>query len=197
MFFLMVLCGLVRYVEVPFIALRVESLCEAGKAAYWTGIISSVVSCGAIVSGVVGGYLSDKLSPRTLLIPIMLIASVAIFLQGLVQSLLVFTVARTLLYVVAGGIQPILQKTLSGVTPARKRGSVFGFASTSLQVGIMIASVVGSWVYYAWGNNVCGVFFVGSALLLLSLPVFLVCLSMAMNQKFYRLYTLQHLAAKK
>ena len=197
MFFLMVLCGLVRYVEVPFIALRVESLCEAGKAAYWTGIISSVVSCGAIVSGVVGGYLSDKLSPRTLLIPIMLIASVAIFLQGLVQSLLVFTVARTLLYVVAGGIQPILQKTLSGVTPARKRGSVFGFASTSLQVGIMIASVVGSWVYYAWGNNVCGVFFVGSALLLLSLPVFLVCLSTAMNQKFYRLYTLQHLAAEK
>ena len=61
----------------------------------------------------------------------------------------------------------------------------------------MIASVVGSWVYYAWGNNVCGVFFVGSALLLLSLPVFLVCLSTAMNQKFYRLYTLQHLAAKK
>ena len=197
MFFLMALGGLVRSVEVPFIALRVESLCEPGKAAYWTGIVSAVVSCGAIVSGVVGGYLSDKLSPRTLLIPIILIASVSMILQGAVENLLIFTISRTLLYVVAGGIHPILQKILSGVTPARKRGAVFGFASTSGQLGIMLASALGSAVYYLWNNDVRGVFYVGGILMCLSLPVFLWCLSRVMSQKFYRLYTLKHAAEQK
>ena len=53
----------------------------------------------------------------------------------------------------SGGISPLLQKVLSGATPRKKRGAVFGFSSTANGVGIMISSIVSGWTFAYFSLN--------------------------------------------
>ena len=183
LFGLFLLTGIIRQYENPYIALKIEALCGKETASYWTGIVSAAVCCGAIFAGVIGGYLSDKLPPKKLLLPIMLISGAALALQGFAGSLLAFAAARTVLYMAAGGIQPILQKILTSVTPRRKRGAVFGFSTTAMNSGVMLAAVFSGWTVFAMGLN--SVFYVGGLLFIAVIPVFMNFLSVAMNQKYY------------
>ena len=167
LFFVM---GLLRNIEVPYIALRIEELTSKEEAARLTGLISAIVCAGAILSGIVNGYLADKLSARQLLLPIFIVSSLALFMQGQ-GSIIVFTVGRTLLYLMAGGVQPILQKVLSAITPKANRGSSFGMSSLASNAGAMIAAVIGGYCFTYLHTN--GVFFTASVFFLLSLPLFL------------------------
>ena len=168
---LFMLMGALRSVEKPFIALRIAEMTSKETAAYWTGIISAIVCVGAIVSGAVAGGLADRFHPRKLAIPIMIISAVSLFIQGLGDKLVVFTIFRIMLYLAAGGIQPMLQKVLSGITPQEKRGSSFGFSSCLGQVGVMTSALIGG--YFAAKFGVKGVFLGGGVLMLVSLPIFL------------------------
>jgi len=80
---LFLLSGLIRYFETPYIALKIEALTSTETASYWTGIVSAVVCCGAILSGVCSGYLADRLPVKRLLLPILIISAVALFMHGL------------------------------------------------------------------------------------------------------------------
>ena len=168
LFFVM---GLIRNVEIPYIALRIEELTSTEEAARLTGIISAIVCCGAILSGIINGYLADKLSAKQLLLPIFLVSCFALFFQGW-GDILVFTIARTVLFLMAGGIQPILQKVLSAVTPKENRGSAFGLSSLAQNSGNMIAAVIGGYCFTYLHTN--GVFFTASIFFLLALPLFLI-----------------------
>ncbi|MBQ7650282.1 MAG: MFS transporter [Victivallales bacterium] len=168
LFFVM---GLIRNVEIPYIALRIEELTSTEEAAYLTGVISAIVCAGAILSGIINGYLADKLSAKRLLLPIFLVSSFALFFQGW-GGIVVFAIARTVLFLMAGGIQPIIQKSLSAVTPKEKRGSAFGLSSLASNTGNMISAVIGGYCFTYFHTN--GVFFTASAFFLLALPLFLV-----------------------
>ena len=168
---LFLLMGLVRNVEKPFIALRIEDITSKEAAAYWTGIVSAIVCVGAIISGAVAGNLADRIPPKKLAIPIVVISAVTLFAQGIGSSLVVFCVSRVLLFLAAGGIQPMIQKILSGVTPQEKRGASFGYASCIGQIGVMASSLIGGYLFAKLGVN--GVFMAGGALMLISLPIFL------------------------
>ena len=176
--------GLIRNIEAPYISLRVKQLISAedathftGKdpAAYYTGIISAVVCVGAILSGVVSGYLVDKLSPKFMIIPIFVISGIALLSQGACENLWQFGASRTMLYMFAGGAQPMLQKLLSSVTPKEKRGSAFGFSTCFNGIGMMVSATLGGWFMVAFSLN--GVFYIGGLMFLLALPLFVVCIS--------------------
>ncbi len=181
---LFLLMGLMRNFEAPYIALKIEQLSSKETAAYWTGIVSAVVCCGAIFSGALIGWMSDRLPPRKIMIPVLLVSAIALLLQGIATNLYIFAAARTLLYLAAGGLQPILQKILSGSTPKRKRGSVFGFASSFNSIGAMLAAVFSGWSIFIFKLN--GVFYIGALLFLLALPLFLSFLKTVINQPFYQ-----------
>ncbi len=168
LFFVM---GLIRNIEIPYIALRIEELTSKEEAAYLTGIISAIVCCGAILSGIVNGYLADKLSAKQLLLPIFIISAFSLFFQGW-GNIIVFTVARTFLFLMAGGLQPILQKVLSAVTPKENRGSSFGLSSLAQNSGNMLAAVIGGCCFTYLHTN--GVFFTAAIFFLLAMPLFLV-----------------------
>ncbi|MBO5668283.1 MAG: MFS transporter [Lentisphaeria bacterium] len=169
MLWLFLLMGLVRGFEVGYIALRVEELTDPKTAALWTGVVSAVVCGAAIASGVCSGYLADRCTPVKMLIPVMLISAFSLLLQGWADNLWVFAAGRVLLYIAAGGLQPLLQKILSSVTPARKRGAVFGFASSSSCLGSMAAAVFSGIAMTAFG--VSGVFYIGGILFIIGLPL--------------------------
>ena len=168
--------GLIRNIEIPFIALRIEEMCTTKEdAAYYTGIISAVVCVGAILSGVISGYLADKLSPKFMIIPIFIISGIALISQGACESLWQFGASRTMLYMFAGGAQPLLQKLLSSVTPKEKRGSAFGFSTCFNGIGMMVSATLGGWCMVAFSLN--GVFYIGGLMFILALPLFVVCIS--------------------
>ena len=159
---LFLLLGTIRTIEAPYVALKIEAVTGSATAAYWTGIVSAVACVGAILSGVVNGYLSDRLAPLKQLLPLLILSATALFLQGCAGNLWLFTLSRTLLFIAAGALPTILQKQLSAVTPKRKRGSVFGFSSAALCTGGMIASLIGGWSMSLFQCS--GVFYTAAAL---------------------------------
>lgn len=177
---LFVVLGLVRNFEAPYVALKIEELTDKANAAKWTGIVSAIVCCGAIVAGVISGYLVDKLPPNRILLPIIVISAAALALQGYAKSLWLFAIARTALYLAAGGLQPLLQKVLSQVTPKRKRGSIFGFASSAQCCGNMLAALLGGYAFII--TKLSGVFYIGALLILLALPLMQNFITLAINR---------------
>ena len=181
---LFLLMGIVRSLEAPYIALKVKELAGAEKAAYWTGIVSAFVCIASVVSGVVSGWLSDRYSPKKILIPALSVSAVALILQGMANNLVLFALARSLLYIAAGGFHPVLQKALSLITPKRKRGAVFGFSSCMNSSGVMLSALLGGYIYMCTTIN--GVFYVTAVAQLLSLPVLVTCINLAMQRPHFR-----------
>ena len=187
MMILFAVTGFIRTFETPYIALKVETMTSKASAAYWTGIVSAIVCGGAIASGILNGYLCDRVPIKKMIAPIFIISAVGLFLQGAVNNIVGFAVARTLLYLAAGGISPLLQKVLSGVTPRKKRGSVFGFSSTANGIGIMLSSVVSGWSFAYLSLN--SIFYISGIFCLLTIPLVLSFLRIVRRDAYYRSHT--------
>ena len=184
MLVLFLLMGFVRSFEAPYIALKVEELSSKESAAFWTGITSAVVCAAAILSGIYTGWLVDRLPPQKILYPVMIISAIALAGQGFAKNLVVFAVSRVILYMAAGGLQPVLQKTLAQITPARKRGSVFGFASSTQGIGTMLAAAASGVAMVHCG--ISGVFYIGGLFFLLMLPVSVKSIDFALKVPVFR-----------
>lgn len=178
---LFILMGISRSYTAPYLALKVASYTK--DAAYWTGIVSAAVCAGAIFSGVIMGYLSDKISPLLLMIPVLVISALTLAFQGWASSILTFTVMRVIQNIIAGGIHPVLQKMLSSVTPKRSRGTAFGFASCASSIGTMLAALMG------WGSHTLfsldGIFYSAAVFTILIIPVFVFVMNMAVRYPMY------------
>ncbi len=182
---LFLLMGIVRSLETPYIALKINELSGGKDAAYWTGIVSAFVCVASVVSGVVSGWLSDRFAPKKILVPSLIVSALALILQGLSSSLVAFAVSRSLLYIAAGGFHPVLQKALSQITPKRKRGAVFGFSTCMGSSGVMLAALLGGYVYMCTTLN--GIFYITAAAQLISLPILIVFINIAMRKpRFHR-----------
>ena len=169
--FLLFLLGISRYFESPFVALKVEAMTSPEGAAYWTGIVSAMVSVGAILSGAVIGYLADKVAPHKLFPPMLAIAGGMVALQGWSSGVWSFCIYRTLAYFVCGGMQPVLLKLMSSVTPQEQRGAAFGFSTCFLCIGGMLSALFAGWSMMYFSVN--GVFYTGAVLFLLLIPVYI------------------------
>ena len=181
---LTILFGFARSFETPYIAMLVEQIIGSKTAAFWTGIISAFVSVGSMLSGIIVGYLSDRIKPLPLLIPIMLVSCVTLFLQASATNLWVFGISRTLMFFVLGGSSAVFMKLMSNTTPKRKRGAVFGYRSTAHNIGSMIASFIAGWVVFMC-KDVRSVFYMAAVLILLLIPVTVWIVRRAMSQPFY------------
>ena len=153
MLLLMFAYNFVRNIEIPFVPILIEQIVGKDTAAYWTGITSAFVSVGALLSGVFIGYMSDRVKPQKIIIPAFVISVILLLLQAFATNLWVFGISRTLMYFFLGGILPVFQKILSGVTPKQKRGKVFGWATTFNGLGLIAASGVGGAIIYLMGTR--------------------------------------------
>ena len=170
MLLLFLILGLIRNIETPYLALRVEEMTSKEEADYWTGIISAIVCIGAIIAGASAGTLADRYPPIVLICPIFIVSIIAMTMQSFGNSPIYFAASRTLLYVAAGGIQPVIQRTLSAITPKERRGTVFGASSSISSVGTMLAAVIGGVCYAAIGIR--GTFLTAAASYLVAFPIY-------------------------
>ena len=180
---IMLFTGFARYFEIPYLAMLVEKIVGEEKAAYWTGIICGAVAVGALLSGMLTGYLSDRVKPLYILVPSMGISVLTMLIQASTTNLWVFGISRTLMYLAAGGTVSVIQKLLSAATPKRKRGKVFGFCTTANGVGIMLSTVAAGGVIYVTG--VRGVFYTAAFLLLLLIPCYMAVFRRIMRQRYF------------
>ena len=184
MLLLFFLNGFVRNFEAPYHAMLVEKITGTEKAAFWTGILSAFAAVGAMASGALFGYLSDRLPAEKLLIPALLVTGLTILVQGFATSLIILGIAKVIMMLAGGGIQPIIQKSLTNVTPKRKRGAVFGLSSTFNGVGIIAASFAAGGVIYIFDTR--AVFFTAAILTFLFIPLSVFLLRKVHNSPFYR-----------
>jgi MFS family permease len=164
------LLGLIQKIELPYVALRVGQLVSQESAAYWTGIVSAFVALGAILSGIVFGWVIDRYPARKLILPLLGGAAAVMFLQGLVPSLKVFATSRTLGYFIAGAILPLLQKRLTQSISSSKRGLSFGLSNTAFSIGGILASILGGLLMANF--DVQGVFIGTAVAMLVAAPFF-------------------------
>ncbi len=167
----------VRTFESNYMPMLVDQI--TADPAYWTGIISAFASCGALLSGIIFGYLADKISPNKLIVPALAITSVTLLIQAHTDDLLTFGVARTAMFIFGGGLAPVYQKVLSNITPRRKRGQVFGWTSTFNGVGNMASTLVAGGILYITSTR--GVFYTAAVLTLLLIPLLVVMLNRVMQ----------------
>ena len=182
MLLLFLLLGLIRNIETPYLALRVEEMTSREQAEYWTGIISAIVCIGAIIAGASAGSLADRYPPIVLICPIFIVSIIAMVLQSFGKSPLFFAASRTLLYITAGGIQPVIQRTLTTITPKERRGTVFGASSSVNGIGTMLAAVIGGICYAHIGIR--GTFLTAAVLYFLAFPVYFIIIRILSKPRF-------------
>ena len=169
--------GFVRYFELPYVTMRVEEIVGREDAARWTAISNTFISVGAFLSGFIIGRLADHIRPADLLVPALGITVVLLLVQTFADNIYAFTAARTLLYLIGGGLSAVMQKMLALLTPPKDRGTVFGVQSTAHSLGVMLSTAASGALIYELGSHpstaawgVRGMFLGAAILSLLFMP---------------------------
>ncbi len=161
--------GTLRTLDNPYLAMQVELLCDHADADRMTGMVCAVAAVGAIFSGLLLGYLADRIAPGVLVIPVMLLSGATLLLQGAAWNLSVLSISRMFNYLAAGGLDSLFLRLLSLITPENRKGQVFGFAASFRMVGFMLAAVLSGAIIYVF-KTPRSVFFAAGLLFILLLP---------------------------
>ena len=155
---LVLMMGIARRIDEPFLAELVADVLKAGEVEVWnfgffsisggsvffTGIISAAAALGGILAGVTVGWLCDRVLPRKLLIPVLIASAVGVAAQILSPGVISLTVSRFFAYFAAGGILPILQLMLTRITRPELRGTYFGWSGSLSTAGGVLCAFI-SW----------------------------------------------------
>ena len=116
----------------------------SGTDIFFTGIISAAAALGGFLSGVVIGWLCDRMMPGKLLIPVLLFSALGVAAQLLSRNIGELMISRFFSYFAAGGIMPILQLLLTRITRPELRGTFFGWSGSLSTAGGVLCAFV-SW----------------------------------------------------
>ena len=163
------LMGISRRIEQPFLAEQVRAVHGDAGAGFWTGIISAAAALGGVISGILIGYLCDRMPPRKLLIPVLAVSGTMTTLQALAPTIEVLIAARFCTYLAAGGLQPVLQVMLTKVTPPELKGTFFGWSGSVSTAGGIICSFISAGIAFYIG--VRGIFMAAALMMFLMVPL--------------------------
>lgn len=170
---LFICLGLAREFDNPFLPILVREVMHgAPEAVSWSGRISGFCSLAGILSGLLLGYLADRMSLIRVASAVIVIAGMMRIVQSFSSDVIQLLVERSLMVLAAGGIEPLLQSWLAGVTPEREHGSFFGWAACFKSVGWMLGALSGGCTASLLGG-VRGVFFGSGIMFLLLVPLML------------------------
>ena len=134
-----------------------------------TGTLFAVASVGGLLAGPVMGHLADRSSPAGIARVCSVGAALMMTLQGLAHAFVQLIPARFGMMFFAGGLDPVFQIWLAKVTPADRRGVVFGWSSTARSLGWFSAPLASGILAAALGLR--AIYFINAALFLLLIPL--------------------------
>ena len=134
-----------RRCDENYIALMVEvvSGLKGQAVADIAGYISGIGAVGCFIAAISVGFISDRCAPRTIIIPIAIIGSLAMLVQSLAPNPWVLGSARFLTFAVAGGLEPTVLALLSRESPPERRGTIFGCVASLRILGLLMGTLLG------------------------------------------------------
>jgi len=143
---------IIRTLFTPFIPLYVQELTQKVEGvASLTGSINGLIGLITAVSAIFISRLGD-IYDKMLLIRMMLILSIGdVLLLCLTDGLMPFIIFYTALFLLIGGVEPLITSTTAEMTPPNKRGSLFGIQGLVGSLGWMISPTIGAYVSVVWG----------------------------------------------
>lgn len=163
--------GFIRSFDGPYLALLVEQVSPAGRAAGNTGFVSAAAALGGVISGISIGYLADRISAGWMMLSLMMTAGITAVLQASGDNVVWLMVCRFLCFLAIGGMEPVLQRLISSYAGQEKRGQVFGVMQGFSVGGVMLSALVSGGVIYIAG--VRGVVLTGGILFIIcAIPAF-------------------------
>jgi DHA1 family multidrug resistance protein-like MFS transporter len=172
---LLALIGFVTVTKVMgqnFLPLLVQEL--NGKvegSARITGLLGGVAGIAGFASGILMGRLADKVRPVAVACACAILAGVMMLPQAFAWSFIPLFAGRFLTVFFAGGLDPVLQIWLARSTASKRRGLMFGWASSAKACGWMLSPLLGGTI--ASVGNVRWVLGAGFLLYLLLIPAIL------------------------
>jgi MFS family permease len=122
---------------VPFLALYLTR--ERGFTVEQAGLTASLHGGGAVLSGLVGGMVADRLGRRTALIAGLWLGSLGMLFLGFAREPLQIAVAAALLGFLGEMYRPAVAAAISDVVPAKDRARAFGLLYWVVNLGFSIA----------------------------------------------------------
>ena len=171
----------IRLVQ-PYMAMLVELVhSEFKEVAFYTGIASAAASLGGFFSGLLIGWLCDRMAPRKLLLPILIFGGVFTIAMAFSANIGMLIVVRFFAALATGGIQPVLQLMLTKITKPELRGTYFGWSGSLSTAGGIVCSFLGGGIAYFSGIR--GIYVVAALLLFIMIPLLLPTIS-AMRKEY-------------
>ncbi len=122
---------------VPFLALYLTR--ERGFTVEQAGLTASLHGAGAVLSGLTGGMVADRLGRRTALIAGLWLGALGMLFLGFAREPLQIAVAALLLGFLGELYRPAVAAAISDVVPAKDRARAFGLLYWVVNLGFSIA----------------------------------------------------------
>ena len=163
--------SMAREFDNPFLPQLVDTVMHgAPDAVGWSGRISGFCSLAGILSGLLLGALADRMALLRIIAFSAVAAGVLRMTQCFSGDVITLLCERALMVLAAGGLEPLLQSWLAGVTPERDHGSFFGWAACFKAIGWMTGAMTGGIVASCLGG-VRGVFLGSGVMFILLAPL--------------------------
>jgi DHA1 family multidrug resistance protein-like MFS transporter len=152
LFFLLFILRIARNIANPFIALYIQDIRGTMEGApSLMGIISAGSGLLTALAGVTLVRLGDSRPRERLLKNLFLLSAVTALPMGFTGSVLGFSFFFLVSSYFMGGIEPIIQSSMSVIAPANRKGIVFGVQTTIVSLGWFVAPLLGSYVSIHFG----------------------------------------------
>jgi DHA1 family multidrug resistance protein-like MFS transporter len=143
---------------VPLLVQRIHGGLEG--AAFISGTLFAVCGIAGVLSGIILGWLSDRVSPGNIGKWSALAAGLLILPQGFTTCLGFLFIERFGMVFASGGLEPVMQIWLCKMTPEKSRGLIFGWAASARALGWFFAPLLSGAIASIFGLSY--VFFCGS-----------------------------------
>ena len=144
---LFLLCGIAQRFYLPYTSLMIERHVDSTRtAAYWMGIIGAIAAATGMISGVLMGWLSDKIPEWKITTPMQFLSALMLFSASGATTLFGFSFCHATNSFALGGLYSVFQKVISGLVDRTKRGTVLGCATTMYNVGYMLSTMISGWI---------------------------------------------------
>ena len=153
----------------PYMAELVAKVNGFKDAAKWTCIVSSASSLGGFFSGVAIGWLCDRIAPRKLMLPLLVIGAAFTAAMALSNNMTMLIITKFFAAFAGGGVKPVLQLILTKITRPELRGTYFGWSGSVNTAGGIVCSFLGGSVIYFTG--VRGVYLAAALILAIMIPL--------------------------
>ncbi len=152
LFFLLFILRIARNIANPFIALYIQDVRGTIVGApSLMGVISAGSGLITALAGVTLVRLGDFRPRERLLKNLFLISAITALPMGFTGSVLGFSLSFLVSSYFMGGIEPIIQSSMSMIAPQNRKGIVFGVQTTIGSLGWFVAPLLGSYVSIQFG----------------------------------------------